>query len=168
MDRYPAIDRYPMGDRYPIGDRYPTADDRYHMRPPPLGGRYPVRPPPPLRPTGSRFPGVIHRYPVVTSLDRPGGYPGPSRFPIGTTGFPAADDRYPPPPQATPLDRYPLTDDFPDRYPGGIDSNKLPERYPEKDGYPYDRYNCLIFCLYWIRILLELDDFQLRWFRNNL
>ncbi|XP_008208776.1 uncharacterized protein LOC100114312 [Nasonia vitripennis] len=146
MDRYPAGDRYPMGDRYPIGDRYPTTDDRYPMRP--ISGRYPSRPPPVRPGGGNRFPGVIHRYPVVTSLDRPAGYPGPSRFPVGTTGFPAVDDRYPPPPPATPLDRYPLPDDPVDRYPpGGLDGNRLPERYPvsdrypEKDGYPYgDRY----------------------------
>ena len=146
MDRYPAGDRYPMGDRYPIGDRYPTTDDRYPMRPG-GGGRYPPsRPPPglpPLRP-GNRFPGVIHRYPVVTSLDRPGGYPPPPRYPVGTTGFPPPDDRYPPPPPVTPLDRYPLPDDPPDRYPSGLDGNRLPERYPasdrypDKDGYPYN------------------------------
>ncbi|XP_011504229.1 PREDICTED: uncharacterized protein LOC105367274 [Ceratosolen solmsi marchali] len=147
MDRYPVSDRYPMGDRYPIGDRYPTTDDRYPMRP--ISSRYPSRPSPlPLRPgLGNRFPGIIHRYPVITSLDRPSGYtPGP-RFPIGTTGFPALDDRYPQQPPATSLDRYPLPEDSPDRFPGGIDGNRLPERfpsgdrYPEKDGYPYpERY----------------------------
>ncbi|XP_014208276.1 uncharacterized protein LOC106639272 [Copidosoma floridanum] len=150
MDRYPAVDRYPMGDRYPIGDRYPTTEDTYPMRP--LGaGRYPSRPPPPLipaRPGPSRFPGVIHRYPVVTSLDRPTGYPPGPRYPLGSTGFPPPpDERYPPPAVPTPLDRYPLPDDSLDRYPGNMDANRLPDRYPgerfpDKDAYPFaDRYN---------------------------
>ncbi|KAJ8674606.1 hypothetical protein QAD02_005868 [Eretmocerus hayati] len=129
--------RYPMEYQYPsiVGEQIPyPGDDRY--RPPYASGgfRHPSRPSvssalPPLRPTGSRFPGVIHRYPSVNSLDRPGAagaYPQssiPNRFPYVGGG-----DGYP-------VDQYPAF---------GIDGNKLPpERYPvngdrlsDKD-YPY-------------------------------
>lgn len=105
-DRYPISDRYPIrgGDRTPVGgNRYPDAGtlDRY-----PINGRYPV----------------IHgvRYPST-----------PNRYPIDVT------DRYP-----NMIDRYPFPDDALDRYPSGLGGSRTPvdrypvsERYPDKDPY---------------------------------
>ncbi|XP_058789916.1 uncharacterized protein LOC131663486 isoform X2 [Phymastichus coffea] len=118
MDQYPVFDRVPPGESYPVGDRFPTNDEPYPIRPT-GGGRFPNRP---MRPYGSRFPGVVQKYPP------------PSRFPPGSTNYPPVDDRYRPPIPEEPSDRFPS---------GGLDGNRIPERfpipdkYPDRDGYPY-------------------------------
>ncbi|XP_046597619.1 uncharacterized protein LOC107217352 isoform X1 [Neodiprion lecontei] len=142
--RYPSGGgRFPIpGDRYP-DDRYPPGGDRY----PTYGGRFPVDRYPPTGPSRypigdpldpSRFPtgGGGGRYPPEPA-DR---YPtGPDRYPGGGYRYPTTLERYPEDPldripigtggSRYPLDRYPVSDRFPerdrDRYPGGISANGI-------------------------------------------
>ncbi|XP_048508388.1 uncharacterized protein LOC105687681 isoform X2 [Athalia rosae] len=130
-DRYPTSgSRYPSPGRYPI-DRYPTGPgDRY---PPSAPGRYP---------TGGD--GIDDRYPVGYGGNRYPGEPadrypiGPERYPIGGYPYPTTLERYPedsmdrfpigPGSNRVPLDRYPISDRYPDhrdRYPGGISANGI-------------------------------------------
>lgn len=125
IDRYPVNDRYPSNHQYQISSRYPTMDEKYPF----ISVRYPINEYKPMR--GKPFPGLIHRYPVLTSMDA-GRYPSTgtgSRFSSVMT-----DDRHLLRPSVM-LDRNPIRpDDTLDRYQVlGHDYNKAPDRYTSNE-----------------------------------